>query len=45
MINKLKSYKKLSKYAEKSIDLTEKNVLNPQRIKKMQINCLGYTFF
>lgn len=45
MISKLQSYKKLKKYTEKSIDLTKPNVLNPQRIKNMQMNCLGYTLF
>ncbi len=45
MIDKLKSYKKLKKYAKKPIDLTKKNVFNCERIKSMQIKCLDYTLF
>jgi len=45
MIDKLKSYKKLKKISEKPIDLTKKDIFTTERIKKMQINCLDYTFF
>lgn len=44
-MNKLKSYKKLMKRAKKPIDLSEKQVFNPQRIKNMQLGCLGYRLF
>jgi glucose-6-phosphate isomerase len=45
MISKLNSYKKLKNYAEKAIDLTKKDVFNIERIRNMQMKCLGYTFF
>lgn len=45
MIDKLKSYKKLKKYAQTAVDLTKKDFLSSNRIKNMQLKCLDYTLF